>query len=592
MQSDHEIDLVMNYLLACRQVVADHQSDGRLKKDKETYVRSVAESFHYTNRGIIRVNYNSATISREIWAWREYQELRQSVFPKLAEHARCVDTLAERYGVPHDTLAKWLFGLTHDVTKPVNPVDQGFLRERTGWLLNDARRGPITSRTRLWLQGVILDGEEFELGNGIVIRRPQASDLEREVHSGRLLSGNLFSGPNPSAIVEYTFQALPSDIASEPFFVERKTETLLQILRLYKVGSIESLNLEYVADSYCHHNGTVGSETRDLPQVNAYSYSLSQPDVEPLSRFIATLLDRIPSYMELLDPPRKPNILGIPLPRYTDCLTREMSVEERIASAVTCFEGLYLTDSDKGDIAYKFAQRLALTLRHFGLDPKAVAKDASRAYGVRSNFVHGVFVKDNKRKETFLLCDRIVNYARISMVLCLQLNHKDAETRDPFLKSLDYAMIDDADAKQLRERLDSGSFVPNAGLMPVHYFQLEESESKEMADPGPTASKIKIHKVEQGQGRVGCHPRGVQIFYKGSTTLSGNPVRGYLAKLLEGHGYEVKDGDPVAGAPIQVLCVTQASGQLTTDVVANLLRSYPELEFTTDERLEESSDSV
>jgi len=42
------------------------------------------------------------------------------------------------------------------------------------------------------------------------------------------------------------------------------------------------------------------------------------------------------------------------LPRYTDCVTREMSVEERIASAVTCIEGLYLSDSDQGVIAYKF----------------------------------------------------------------------------------------------------------------------------------------------------------------------------------------------------------------------------------------------
>ncbi len=490
MQSDADIELVTNYLLACQQVIADHQSDGRLKKGTETYVRSIAKSIHYTNRGIIHITYDSEFVAREIWGWREYQELRLSVFPKLAAHAHCVDALAARSAVSQETIAKWLFGLTHDVTKPVNPVDQDFLRERTGWFLNDVRQDPVTWRAKLWLQGVILEGEEFALGDGIVIRRPQASDLEREARAGFMLSGNLFSGPNPSAIVDYTFRGSPSQIASEPFFVERRTETLLQILRLYKVGSVESLNLEYVAASYCHHNGTVGSDRQALSQINAYSYSISQSDVEPLSRFIATLLDRIPSYMELLDPPKKPNILGIPLPRYTDCLTREMGVEERIASAVTCFEGLYLTDDDKGDIAYKFAQRLALTLRHFGFDPKAVAKDANMAYGIRSRFVHGVFVKDNKRQETFLLCDRIVNYARISMVMCLQLNNKTNDIKNPFLKSLDYAMLTDADARQLRERIESETFVPNADLLPVHYLQLEEKESKKMDEPDPNREHV------------------------------------------------------------------------------------------------------
>ena len=153
-----------------------------------------------------------------------------------------------------------------------------------------------------------------------------------------------------------------------------------------------------------------------------------------------------------------------------------MSVEERIASAVTCFEGLYLADSDKGDLTYKLAQRLALTLRHFGLDPKDVAKDVRRAYGVRSNFVHGVFVRDKHRKETSLLCDRIVNYARISMVLCLQLDHRDNETKEQFLKSLDYAMLDGVRMPNNppRDRFQH-TFVLYANVVPVHYSQLERA---------------------------------------------------------------------------------------------------------------------
>ena len=472
MQSDPDTDLVVNYLLACQQVIAAHQSDGRLKTGKETYIRSIITSFTYTTCGIIAVAYASTCLSREIWSWREYQDLRQSVFPKLTEHAQCVDALSEQYGVPQEALGKWLSRLTHDVTKPVNPVDQGFLRERTSWLLNDVRRDPITWRATLWIQGVILEGEQFELGNGLIIRRPKASDLECEVPSGLMLVQNLFSGPHPSAIVEYTFQGTLSTDALGLSFVDHKIETILQILRLYKVGTVDLIKAPYIAESCCHHNGTVGPGKPDMPHLNAYAYHIGQSDIEPLSKFIPTLLDRIPSYIELLDPPKKPNIIGIPLPRYVDCLTRETSVEERITSAVTCIEGLYLTDSERGDIAYKFAQRLALTLRHFGFDPKAVAKDASTAYSIRSKFVHGAFVKDNKRDETFLLCDRIVNYARISMIMCLQLNHNENGVKQHFIKSLDAAMLDDTDARQLRESIGSETFVPHTDMLPVHHFHL------------------------------------------------------------------------------------------------------------------------
>lgn len=476
MGTQSDSDRVVNYLLSCQRVMADHLSDGGLKKDRETYARSVVQSFHYTNRGIINVNYDSELVSREIWSWREYQELLRTVFPGLPEYAQCVDDLAERYNVPQETLGKWLSRLTHDATNSVNPVDHGFLRERADWLLNDARQGPVTWKARLLLQCVTLEGEAYELGKGIVIRRPRPSDLECEVH---------LSGPKPSAIVEYVFQASPLEIEEKPFLVERKTETLLQILRLYKVGSIESITLEYAADSYKYHGGTVGTNKQNTPHVNAYSYSIGQADVETLSGFIATLLDRIPSYLEMLDPPKKPNILGIPLPRYADCLIRDMSVEERIASAITCFEGLYLTDSDKGDIAYKFAQRLALTMRHFGFDPRSVAEEAGKAYGIRSKFVHGVLIKDKDRKAAFQQCDILVNYARISMVLCLQLENKDNDTKSQFLKLLDYAMLDIADSQQLQERIASKSFVPHPTVLPVRYLQLEESQSVKMTKASP-----------------------------------------------------------------------------------------------------------
>ena len=79
-----DIDLVVNYLLACRNVLADRHKDGTLPIDKETYIRSVAKEFHYTTRGIIQTNFDSEFCSREIWSWREYQVVSPVGIPSVA----------------------------------------------------------------------------------------------------------------------------------------------------------------------------------------------------------------------------------------------------------------------------------------------------------------------------------------------------------------------------------------------------------------------------------------------------------------------------------------------------------------------------
>jgi hypothetical protein len=95
--------------------------------------------------------------------------------------------------------------------------------------------------------------------------------------------------------------------------------------------------------------------------------------------------------------------------------------------------------------------------------------------------------------------------------------------------------------------------------------------------------RIRIHKIEQGQGSAGCHPRGVQVFYKESTNIQGDPNLRYLRSLLEQRGFTVAPGVPIEGTPIQVICVTSDQGQITQEHVEPVLRADPEVEFLADQ---------
>ena len=92
-----------------------------------------------------------------------------------------------------------------------------------------------------------------------------------------------------------------------------------------------------------------------------------------------------------------------------------------------------------------------------------------------------------------------------------------------------------------------------------------------------SANSITVHKVQPGEGRVGCDPRGVQVFYKESTIIGGRPNFVYLGDLLKKHGLLVKEGSEVADTPLRYLCVSKPDGVLTRDEVLELLAADPEI---------------
>src|SRR5262249_38990320 len=90
---------------------------------------------------------------------------------------------------------------------------------------------------------------------------------------------------------------------------------------------------------------------------------------------------------------------------------------------------------------------------------------------------------------------------------------------------------------------------------------------------------ITIHKVQQGEGKAGCDPRGVQILYKESRLVGGNPDGAYLAELLSKHGLEATDGAEVSVTPMRYLCVRKPGEQLKRDDVLAILEQDQEIDL-------------
>ena len=92
-------------------------------------------------------------------------------------------------------------------------------------------------------------------------------------------------------------------------------------------------------------------------------------------------------------------------------------------------------------------------------------------------------------------------------------------------------------------------------------------------------SKITVHKLQQGEAKVGCDPRGVQIFYKENTNVPGDQNRAYLSGLLQKWGFEVTDGDRVSGTPMRYLCVAKTGATVKTEDVLDVLKEDTEIDL-------------
>jgi len=135
--------------------------------------------------------------------------------------------------------------------------------------------------------------------------------------------------------------------------------------------------------------------------------------------------------------------------RYIDALLKPDIIESLIASLVACLESLYV-EGAQPEQGLKLRQRVSLILGVIDFAPPLKAyKAIKRAYEIRSGFVHGGVIKSSKLKDAEQLKEHLLDYARVSILIFLQL-------------------------KTLISKIDLISMIDDALLDRESYFKLEE----------------------------------------------------------------------------------------------------------------------
>ena len=220
-------------------------------------------------------------------------------------------------------------------------------------------------------------------------------------------------------------------------------------LHLLKLGSVSSVyNSLQAPHSILRLHNTALAATK---HIGTYKYKIEIDEVEKVREFIKALN---PILFKITANQEQQTSASSAFQRYIDAVLNDGLPESRITSAITCLEALLLKSSERMELTHRLSQRVAALLSPLNLPPLKVYKSTSRAYDIRSTFIHGSPIQDEHRKNLNDLCEEILEYARLTVVIFLQVI-KNQEDKDSFINKLDNSLFEEKPRTTIKEMLAS-----------------------------------------------------------------------------------------------------------------------------------------
>jgi hypothetical protein len=434
--------------------VEEHKANDQLIQTRTLYFRNEVTDFKY-DKGSTGFGQSFASIEKEEWDWRDQFGFIERVVKGIPEYSVCVAEISRRCQVNENQADFWVTRFVQFVISKIvtGNVDDEFLVDLVAIFLADLENSPVDWQVKVWLRGVWLEDERYEIKEGITLRRPNPSDFETETRfelwpMQSSAPGTLL-GHFPSAILESVHRA------SNQQEIQREISAILDTMRLFKLGSVTSEQTIISAQSILRI-GTTQSLGRSLS--NIYKYGLTADNVTPLQIFLDKMLPLLSSISESTTPHEGSSPISIALARFKDALLQQTSIESRITSAITCFEALYLKPKERMELAHRLSQRVSTLLRLLGFTPLKAYNELNQAYEIRSTFIHGSQIDSSRQKSATQLCETIMDYARISLVVFLQI--QDTTEKKALIGKLDNALLDENALAKVRELLKDNLLIP------------------------------------------------------------------------------------------------------------------------------------
>lgn len=407
--------------------VKSSKENKKLNISKELNIKEKILNLNYS-QGITGFQQEPEIITKEKWRWEDELEFKEKIEASEA-FQEAIKKIVKTYNVEEKKAKSWIIEFENKITNLCfYEINNEKIIELVSLFISDLEENPILWRPVVWIDGIWLETDSIEIrdNNNFLLRKPEPKDLEIEYPYGSSIYRQLNNWP--SAILEFEYREKNS------YLVQEKIDSIISTLRLFKLGSIERLQIQLNSDSIIRSfGGTIGKGNKIVAH---HKYGLAEEDTEILKEFITIIEDLVHS--EIIDKSTdEADYITIAYERFCDGLLKPVIPENRIASAIMALEALYLKEPEKSELTEKLSLRVAIALEPFGHKTLEVYNIVKRAYGIRSRFVHGSKVE---QKEIGELPENILDYCRVSIIMFLQL-HKELE-KEKLINLLNKSLLD------------------------------------------------------------------------------------------------------------------------------------------------------
>lgn len=418
--------------------VREHRDQGALVSVRSWRIKPVVGSFEY-KEGSISIQTSFQDVEKEEWHWKDQHEFIEKAIKPLHAYTTPLSKIVEKYSINSDQADFLLTQFARVLSgKATEPVSNGFLVDQITIFVNQLEKAPVDWEVVVWLSGLWLEEDKYQLGAAILLRRPEPADFEVERGTNiSLLSSPFGFDQLPSAILEMKLRG------REGVDIQRQVEAVLNVLRLYRTGSVTELRLLMNPKSFSLWGGSVsGGRYR----AGLYKYPFKRSDINPFMDLLERLKDKLPTPFTEAGNSRP---LEIAFQRFQEALLQPVSLESRITSAITCMEALYLKATERMELSHRLGQRAALLLGLFGRKAPEIYNNLDRAYNVRSVFIHGSQVEESQRQSLSKMGETVIEYARLSLLIFFQL--EQSLNKERLLNKVDNSLLDHEALNKLRE---------------------------------------------------------------------------------------------------------------------------------------------
>lgn len=387
-------------------------------------------------------------VGREEWDIKNQFDFMKEFIETLSDYSLVVLEISKKYSVTTSQAESYLSRFAQTlVANFLSGIKDEFIVDLISTFIGDLEKHQVTWNIKLFIDGLWLD-EDYEINDAIKIRPFKSSDLEVEKPFD-IFSFRAFNDihSTSSAVLELIYRAYDQKEIHDNITI------LLNYLRLFRLGSIISVRQEKKPKSILR------GESISTPNVrlgDVYKYFLSKEDVPNLSELIKRI-DTFSPKKIFVAPSEEATPISISIQRFNDALFRNESIESQITSAITCFEALYLKAEERTELAHRLSQRASIILGFLDLPPIEVYNVLSKAYEIRSIYIHGSQTGPEERRNIADHARKVMDYSRLSLLVFIQM--MPVMDKDNLISKIDNSLLDEKARIKLKELIHKNCII-------------------------------------------------------------------------------------------------------------------------------------